>query len=153
MRKTSSLIAAIVSFYLPTAVLAQATNGTLPRAAIEDGLKKVECRVPIEDAAKALYPYDLGDGQKLFIVSCWQAAYQFGSIVFVVDRAGGARLMSFQDWDGKKFAPALSLSEADFDPNGKIISMYYKGRGVGDCGLHGDLELDRQRVQVEVVFL
>lgn len=134
MRKTSSLIAAIVSIYLPTAASAQALDGALPRAAIEDGLKKAECSVPIEDAAKAPDSFDLGACQKLFIVSCWQAAYQSGSIVYVMDSAGAARLMTFQNWNGKKLAPAMSLSEADFDPNGKTISMFYKGRGVGDCG-------------------
>lgn len=134
MHKSSSLIAIILAVALPAAALAQAKDAGLPRAAIEEGFKKAECSVPIEDAAKAPDSFDLGGGQKLFIVSCWQAAYQSGSIVYVMDSAGAARLMTFQDWNGKKFAPAMSLSEADFDPNGKTISMFYKGRGVGDCG-------------------
>jgi hypothetical protein len=133
MRKDACLLA-LIAFGLPVLVSAQTTDGALPRAAIEDGLKKAECSVPIEDTAKAPDSFDLGAGQKLFIVSCWQAAYQSGSIVYVMDSAGAARLMTFQDWNGKKFAPAMSLSEVDFDPNGKTISMFYKGRGVGDCG-------------------
>lgn len=135
MRKTRALIAAVVSIGLPLAALAQSADGGLPRAAIENAFKKAtECLVPIEDAAKSADVYDLGGGKKLFIVKCWSAAYQSGSVVFVMDGAANARLMTFQDWDGKKFAPAFSLSEADFDPNGKTISMFHKGRGIGDCG-------------------
>jgi hypothetical protein len=134
MRITGSLIAAVVSICLPTAALAQAADAVLPRAAIEDGFKKAECSVPIEDAAKEPDSYDLGGGQKLFVVSCWRAAYQSGSLVFVMDGSGQARLLTFQHWNGKKFTPDFSLSEADFDPNGKAISMFYKGRGIGDCG-------------------
>ena len=128
------LIATAIVLGFPAAAMAQAKDSGLPRAAIEDAFKKAECTVALEDATAKPDSYDLGDGQRLFIVSCWQAAYQAGSLVFVTDRAGQARLMTFKDWDGKKFAPVQSLSETDFDPDKKTISMFYKGRGIGDCG-------------------
>ena len=134
MHNILRLLAMMVVLAVPASAMAQAKNGGLTRAAIEDGFKKAECTVPIEDAAAEPDSYDLGDGQKLFLVSCWRAAYQAGSIVFVTDHVGQVRLLTFQDWNGKSFAPVQSLSEADFDPNKKTISMFYKGRGVGDCG-------------------
>jgi hypothetical protein len=55
------------------AVMAQ--DASLPRAALEDGFKKAECAVPLEDAAAEPESLDIGDGQKLIVVSCWRAAH------------------------------------------------------------------------------
>jgi hypothetical protein len=122
-----------------SAAAAGAQNATLPRAAIEDAFKNnTDCTVPIEQAAEAPESFDLGGGQTLFIVKCWGAAYQFGQIIFVMDAAGKARPLTFQNWNGKRFAPAKSLTEADFDPNKKTMSSFYKGRGLGDCGSMGE---------------
>ena len=129
-------IVAALAVCLP--VVAAAQDNSLPRTAIADGLKKAECTVPIEEAAAAPDSFDLGDGRKLIIVSCWRAAYQAGSIVFVSERDSQVRLLTFQDWNGKKFAPTQTLSEADYDPNKKTISSFYKGRGIGDCGSMGE---------------
>ncbi len=118
------------------AALAQDT--ALPRAAIEDGFKQAECSMKIEDAAKDPQSFDLGNGNKLFLVSCWRAAYQSGSIAIVRDRAGQARLLTFQSWNGKRFAPIQSLSEADYDADKKTLNSFHKGRGIGDCGSMGE---------------
>ena len=125
---------ALVFLGLSTAAtLAQ--NKVLPRGAIEEAFKNNDdCSVPIEEAAEAPDSFNLGGGQTLFIVKCWSAAYQSGQIMFLADAAGKARPLTFQDWDGKKFIPAKSLTEADFDPQKKTLSSYYKGRGIGDCG-------------------
>jgi hypothetical protein len=131
------LVVAVMVLGFP-AVAAIAQDNSLPRAAIEDGFKKAECTVALEDAAAEPQSFDLGDRKKLFLVSCWSAAYQAGSIAFVSDRAGQARLLTFQDWNGKRFAPNQSLSEADFDAKRKTLSSYYKGRGIGDCGSMGE---------------
>ena len=120
-------------------VAAMAQGKSLPRAAIEEAFKDAtECTVPIEDAAEAPDSFDLGGGQTLFIVKCWGAAYQFGQIVIATDAAGKARLLTFRDWDGKRFAPAKSLTEADFDPAKKTMNSFYKGRGIGNCGSMGE---------------
>lgn len=124
--------AALMLGFLAAPALAQ--DAALPRAALEDGFKKAECTVPIEDAAAEPQSFDLGDGKTLVLVSCWRAAYQSGSIAFVRDRTGAARLLTFQDWNGKRFAPTQSLSEADFDADKKTLGSYHKGRGIGDCG-------------------
>jgi hypothetical protein len=117
---------------------AMAQDNLLSRAAIEDGFKKADCTVELEDAAKDPQSFDLGEGKTLFLVSCWRAAYQSGSIAFVSDRASPAKLLTFQSWDGKRFVPLQSLSETDFDPEKKTLSSYHKGRGLGDCGSMGE---------------
>lgn len=134
MRRAAPIIAALLLY--GSAAMAQ--DAALPRAAIDDGFKKADCTVPIEDAAAEPQSFDLGDGKTLFLASCWRAAYQSGSIAFVSDRAGEARLLTFEDWNGKRFVPTQSLSEADFDPGKKTLSSYHKGRGIGDCGAMGE---------------
>jgi hypothetical protein len=117
---------------------ALAQDNPLPRAAVENGFKTAECTVPLEGAVTEQQSFDLGNGKKLFLISCWRAAYQSGSIALVTDGAGAPRLLTFQSWDGKRFAPIPSLSEADFDPNKRTLSSYHKGRGIGDCGSVGE---------------
>lgn len=117
---------------------ATAQDATLPRAAIEDGFKKAECTVDLEAAAKDPQSFDLGAGKTLFLVSCWRAAYQSGSIALVAERAGPPRLLTFQSWNGKRLVPIASLTEADFDPTKKTLGSYHKGRGIGDCGSIGE---------------
>jgi len=137
MNSSMRVVVAAMIFGL-SATVALAQNALVPRAAIEDAFKNnADCTVPVEEAAEAPDSFDLGGGQTLFIVKCWGAAYQFGQIVFVTDPAGKARLLTFQDWDGKRFVPAKSLTEADFDPGTKTMSSFHKGRGIGDCGSMG----------------
>jgi hypothetical protein len=117
---------------------ALAQDAALPRAAIEDGFKKAECSLPIEDVLTDQQSFDLGNGKKLFLVNCWRAAYQSGSIVFFADGAVPPRLLTFQSWDGKKFVPFDAPSEAEFDLEKKTLSSFHKGRGIGDCGSMGE---------------
>ena len=129
------VVAAAMLLGVPAAL---AQDNSLPRATLEDAFKKVECTVPLEEAASSPESFDLGGGKKLFVVNCWRAAYQSGAIVLVTDGAGPARLLTFQGWNGKKFEIMQSLSEADFDPEKKIIASFHKGRGIGDCGSMGE---------------
>src|SRR5262249_13910341 len=75
---------------------------------------------------------------KLVEVYCWRAAYQAGSIFFVVDPAAPdkARVLRFQYWstEKKKMDSVYSLASPDYNPETKLLSMAYKGRGIGDCG-------------------
>jgi len=127
---------AIMLGFFAAPVMAQ--DATLPRDAIEKPFAKAECSLPIEDAIGEQQSFDLGDGKKLFLVSCWSAAYQSGSIALVSEGAAPPRLLTFQTWDGKRFVPFASLSEADFDADKKTLSSYHKGRGIGDCGSMGE---------------
>jgi hypothetical protein len=123
---------------LAISAAAAAQSASLPRKAIEDTLRDTpECSVPIEEASEAPQSFDLGAGQKLFIVKCWAAAYQFGYMALVMDQAGDVRQMTFQDWDGKRYRPMTYLAGADFDPASKTMNSFFKGRGLGDCGSLG----------------
>jgi hypothetical protein len=124
---------------------------SLPRATLEDGFKKAECTVDFEGAAKEAESFDLGGGKKLFLVNCWSAAYQSGSIAFVAD-ASRARLQTFQTFDGKRFKPFASLSGGDYDPDKKTLNSFYKGRGIGDCGSMGEWKWNGAEFKMSAYF-
>ena len=122
----------------PTTAVAEETY--LPRAVIAAGLKQADCEVPLAEATE-LDPDELGGGLKLVMVSCWRAAYNFGSILFTVDPKARdkARLLQFQVVDEKKkLTKTYSIDLPDFDAKKKTIASYHKGRGVGDCGTIGE---------------
>lgn len=130
-----TITAAILAGLAATAAAAQEKQ--LPQAVFEDGFKKADCIVTPEEA-KEMETFDLGGGQTLFIVPCWRAAYQNGGIVFAMDAAGNARLLTFQVWDGKAMTPMLALTEPDYDAEKKTLNSFHKGRGIGDCGSMGE---------------
>jgi hypothetical protein len=129
---------------------ANAQDISLPRATLEDGFKKAECTVDFESAAKETESFDLGGGKKLFVVDCWSAAYQSGSIAFVAD-AAGARLVMLQTYDGKRFKPFASLS-GGYDPDKKTLNSYYKGRGLADCGSMGEWKWNGTEFKMSAYF-
>ena len=82
----------------------------------------------------------LGDGRMLFVVQCDQAAYQSTFVVLLQDKADGpGRLLRFPlyDREGGKVTRSEGTDLAgldDFNDKTKELSIYYKGRGIGDCG-------------------
>ena len=114
-------------------------NTFLPRTVIAAGLKLADCDIPVNEVTE-LDPEDLGDGLKLVQVSCWRAAYNFGSILFAVDpnKRDDARLLSFQSADGKTLKTGYDLNLPEYDPKTKTLMSFFKGRGVGDCGSIGN---------------
>ena len=136
---------------------AVAEEATLPAPVIAAALRTAQCSEPA-NADSVIETTDLGGGQSLVQVRCWTAAYQSGSIFFVM-RAGAsdkARLLRFQEPSKGSFRFAFSLSEPDFDAATKIMRTLNKGRGVGDCGTMGewrwtgaDFRLTRYWVKLE----
>jgi len=123
---------------LAIAPAAFADEHYLPRAVIAGGLKTADCDIPVEQVTE-LDPQDLGNGLKLVQVSCWRAAYNFGSILFAAapDARDKARLLAFQTTDGKSFKQTYDLNLPEYDPKDKTLRSFFKGRGVGDCGSIG----------------
>ena len=110
--------------------------------AIEAGWKQAECSVELKDE-KERDGEDLGGGLKLVEVYCWRAAYQAGSILFAVDpkKPDEARLLRFQTWNGKRFEPALSLTDPSYDPKRRSSAAPTRGaasvtaaRSASGCG-------------------
>jgi hypothetical protein len=120
---------------------AKAEKPAVTRAAVAAGMKRADCSRSLKDAMEGINVMaDLAPKLRLVEVPCWSAAYQAGSIVFVVDPAAPAkaRLLRFQAWDGKKLTSTFSLTLPDFDAEKKTLRSFHKGRGLGDCGTIGE---------------
>ena len=120
--------------------MAASKAAALPASVMAAGMRTADCDEPA-DAASVVDIDDLGSGQSLVEVRCWRAAYQSGSIFFVMqaDAPDRARLLRFQEPNDKgNLASSLSLSDPEFDPKTKMMSSHHKGRGVGDCGTIGE---------------
>jgi hypothetical protein len=118
---------------------AAAQTGDLPRAAVTAGLQQADCEMAIEDSLKEITSYALGHGLRLIQVPCWAAAYNFGSVLFVVDAKAPekARLLNIPTWSQGKPSETYDLTLPAFDEKTKVLRSYHKGRGVGDCGEAG----------------
>ena len=134
---TRSIVALLaLTVGLGTATWAAPAPLPIPRNVITAAMKKADCSLPIKDALEGIDVSTLDDKLKLVEVPCWRAAYQAGSILFVLDPAAPAkaRLLSFQHWNGKKIGPTLNLTMPSFEESTKVLSSFNKGRGLGDCG-------------------
>jgi hypothetical protein len=118
--------------------IACAQDAALPTSVLADGLRTAQCDEEASDKS-VVETNDLGGGQSLVEVRCWRAAYQAGSIFFVmtVDAPDKARLLRFPVPDKKGMTPTFSLSSPEYDPKTGMIESFHKGRGVGDCGTIG----------------
>ena len=112
----------------------------VPQKIIEQALKVPECTVSPKEAADSVELADLGKGLKLVTISCWRAAYNFGSVLFVLNSSAPdkARLLSFRIYSQKKFVQTYQLSNVDYDEKRRTLASLHKGRGVGDCGSIGE---------------
>jgi len=112
-------------------------NIKIPLDVVQAGFKKAECSVELKDEEREVAGA-LGGGLLLVEIYCWRAAYQAGSIFFIVDPKAPekARLAQFPSWTGrgKRTVPDLSLTSPSYDATKKVVSMAHKGRGAGDCG-------------------
>ncbi len=118
---------------------AQAAPELVPRSVLAAALKTADCDVPLAEAADNLATYDLGRGRQLIEVRCWNAVYNFASILFLFDPSTPAkpRLLQFRVWNGKAFEPSYALTLVQFDPDSLTLSMRHLARGLGDCGTLG----------------
>lgn len=102
-----------------------------------------ECQSAIEgDGAIPFEPkaYDLGRGNRIYIVHCTMGAYQPSTLVFY-EASGMIEPMPFASyWAETGWSATLYLGEADYDPATKILHNYARFRGAGDCGTRSDFE-------------
>ena len=139
--KSSAAIALACLLLAQVASTTQAEETpAVPPKLIERALQVPECSVTPKEAADSVETASLGGRLKLVTVSCWRAAYNFGSVLFVLDPAAPdkARLLSFQIYSQKKFVKTHQLSNADYDEKTRTLGSFHKGRGVGDCGSIGE---------------
>ncbi len=115
---------------------AWAAPSPIPRNVITAAVKKADCSLALKDALEGINVSELDRKLKLVEVPCWRAAYQEGSILFVLDPAAPAKakLIRLRHWDGKKLGSTFALTMPAFTADTKALSSFHKGRGLGDCG-------------------
>lgn len=135
------LVAALGVLLFAASAQAQQTI-SLPKPLVADAFKKADCDVEIDEVIKDLeFAGDLTAGLKLVEVSCWRAAYNFGSILFAVNpkEPAKARLLRFKTLgEGGKLIDTYQLSSPSYDEKTKRLGSAHKGRGIGDCGSVGE---------------
>lgn len=99
-----------------------------------------------EDRAYSLGNQD-GNPLALAIISCGSGAYNYSSAPFVgVQRGGAWQFVPAKfDYDKAVFTSengAKILVNVGWDEERQILSSYYKGRGIGDCGSSADYVWD-----------
>src|SRR5262249_20831232 len=136
-----SILAVFATLLMLDASASAAPAGPpVPRNVITAAMKKAACTLPLKDALEGIDVSTLDDKLKLVEVPCWRAAYQAGSILFALDpkAPAKARLLSFQNWNGKTIGPTSNLTMPAFEEATKILSSFNKARGLGDCGTIGE---------------
>lgn len=88
---------------------------------------------------KTAWRVNLPDGPVLWEMSCWFAAYNFGS-VYYLSPAGDPEAGSLVEFaspsgaSGDTYNP-FSLANSFWDPKLQELTSWHKSRGVGDCGV------------------
>jgi hypothetical protein len=100
-----------------------------PSAAVNALMAKAECEADPAVSDGPPEAYRLSADKVLWQVPCGAGAYNFTSLFVIVDNKGGAA----------RIAPLEAVDDgtainAAYDPETRILSAYYKGRGIGDCG-------------------
>ncbi|MFN3724943.1 MAG: DUF1176 domain-containing protein [Allosphingosinicella sp.] len=128
---------------LPIVTVAPRTNDrplAVPAARIaavrrSNGCLASEIGGPEEEQAFAL-----GNGRTLILLSCGAGAYNYNSVPLIAWRDGRdirieeARL-DVEPQEGVDETPRYYLTNAEWDPERRMIHEYAKGRGLGDCGV------------------
>ena len=127
-----------------------ATLGQVPAAVMAMRDVDVDCR-PIAEISNGeqIEIAELDPGKQLFILPCWDAAYNFGWKAYV--EFG-------EDWYSAVALPELSetgdwsadtnLVNYSYDPTTRELRTFYKARGLGDCGNSGTYGWDEYRFRL-----
>jgi hypothetical protein len=138
LRKITIIIALGSVFVRAAGAEAQAV---LPPDVLAAGLQQAECETTPEDATASMQSFDLDGTSKLVKVACWLAAYNEGSILFVVDPAqpATAKLQQFMEWDtsANTWTPSFVLVGVAYEVGSKQIRTFNRFRGISDCGSTG----------------
>jgi hypothetical protein len=96
--------------------------------------------------------YPLDDKRGLLLLGCGAGAYNFTSIPFVFTREAKGRQVALAAFDLKPRwtdgDAAPSLVNAEWDPEGGVLTSFAKGRGIGDCGIGSDYAWDGERFRL-----
>ena len=91
-----------------------------------------------DDDIKEVATYRLDAGHSVGIVGCMMGAYQGASLIVVIDETGRWTPASIEQprRPESRTDPVdlYLLTEAEYDPASRLLSMHAKGRGLADCG-------------------
>jgi len=109
--------------------VAQTGLAAKPPASVKAFSDKLECEIYQDTASGAPEAHRLAADTVLWQIPCGAGAYNFTSLLVMVDnKGGGARLAPL---DGVGDGMAVNVQ---YDPKTRLLSAYDKQRGVGDCG-------------------
>lgn len=99
-----------------SAGVARADTVKIPRNVNEAGMKAAKCSVDPKEIDEDLDAHELTGRLKLVGVYCWRAAYQGGSVYFIIELAAldKARLMQFLIWSTSKKRLVQTCSEISY---------------------------------------
>ena len=109
-------------------------------------LKEEEC-VPEEESFDAVDR--ISQTEALVRIGCWKGAYNYSSLIFRTPISAPEKLKrlalplpnAFDKKAGKGNIVDV-FTNADFDSKDRTLSMYAKGRGLGDCGESASWQFD-----------
>lgn len=109
----------------------------------KDYLDKLQYR---EKDYTGLQEYKLDGGKTLVILNCQFLAYQGTSFIYLFNEKSGTReVLSLPYYLNDNGFHIASFTEIrgflKFDPDTKILSLFIKARGIGDCGYSGKYTL------------
>ena len=129
----------VVLVLLPGSASAQSANEKIRAQVLAYHNKYAECDDKVEELAQDDVMV-LDKQNSIARVPCFSGAYQRSYVFYMaqiydVDEKPTVWRQNFVDTsDGKQFTGTDSLTSAEFDRENKVITAYYKSRGIGDCG-------------------
>jgi len=84
--------------------------------------------------------HQVNNNTLLFLIPCSAGAYNFSYAFYTKTLTYGdtARILFADYWDSVGWTGTDILFNAHFDPATRVLTSFYKGRGLGDCGTSGE---------------
>ena len=144
-RLGSERVASAAPYGLAPVYAGETAAPDIPLALLDRHRADPDCE-PLEELANGrdIVVDELDGGYTLYLLPCQSGAYNFGQKVYL--GAGGDYFdpQFFADYQaGIGWTGTPYLWNADYDPATKSISTFAKARGVGDCGTHRPVAVER----------
>ncbi|QPQ55011.1 DUF1176 domain-containing protein [Allosphingosinicella flava] len=123
----------------------------LNKAQIVKWQKQAQC--DLAGRMEGAESHRLDDRTSLILAPCWLAAYNAGSLALIARKADGsdaapAPIARDLGADGTASKAAPVIAGAEWSKASNLLSSYYKGRGIGDCGIRQIWAWDGQAFQL-----
>jgi Protein of unknown function (DUF1176) len=106
---------------LPAQLLALRTSDCEDAERLDNNIGRIEA-------------YDIGGSRTLWAVPCGTGAYNTWSRYYVQSRSGSLSPIRFEGDQHRDSEDVFGLMNPSVEPNRGIVTVFSKGRGLGDCG-------------------